>query len=871
MANDQVARLLLKYEADQKSLKQAISANASLAKSIEGVGKSNLNLVNTSKAVQAEIDALGRNRQLDAIALSFARGEINAKQLVTALQGLKASQQEIRATVREADRLSDALRRANNAGDDGGTGRQLSNNAISRFGSELRMLPSIQIPGAGIGTDAIANVIRLAGAANQALEGTGASLLEVAAAGSVVAVGISVLIAVLNLFNADLEANKQRAEDFGSALAAAFEAGTTAAIEELRKQKQLELEAAQATKAVLQQRADDAREQLALTMENLSDSIANSMESLSASIFGTDGRQRPLDTDVSVEAYNEQIKEQERIIEAAQIALDAYNVVLGTSTPVTRDAEEAEKELAEARRDAALAAADAAREDQREIGALLRGTAESALNRRAQLEEDARGIEAAIRSLQASGETGEEVDKQLEAYRTELDGVRSDIATITRLLPQVRLQEIIRGAPAAFEKLAKNVAEFNAETERIADTRKLSADRDQLDFIRDRTRALADFERSQAQAEVKQAAREGELRARIAEIDAEADDQAIERTAELNKDLERLAKDHQDRILELTQDGQEAVGDAINARNSQAALRAQRELAKATARENADYEKSKTRREQDFADDEAARKKQADARRAAAEQALADAVSQYAAEKKLRQEEFDIRIARENEDRKLRMERLAEDQRLEDEARQQALNDKQAAILKDAGLNGQFLNNLGATMQTARDTIVGWMTNAVNGMNSIAAQASGVMNSAVQAAKYATANYGAMQSSTGNMSVAVNPSSQAWLQPVYGGGAGGKMTRFAEGGIVPANRAMMGYFEGNRSYPEAVIPLRPHILREIGGGRPSVTVMMNVNRGAVNVTAQPGQDAEAIAVGVVAEFAEKYTPRIMQVIEERIG
>src|SRR5690606_12429065 len=184
-------------------------------------------------------------------------------------------------------------------------------------------------------------------------------------------------------------------------------------------------------------------------------------------------------------------------------------------------------------------------------------------------------------------------------------------------------------------------------------------------------------------------------------------------------EMQRLAEDHQEAIRKINEDAFYAIEDAIAARNSQAAQAAVRERRRAIDEENREYEIEKARREEDFADEQAARVQQANARRAAAVQALADAQAQYAEERRLREQEFQLRIERENEDRALRMERLAEDQRLEDEARQKALQDKQAAILKDAQLNGTFLNNLGSALTAARNAFVGMVQNAANAISSV--------------------------------------------------------------------------------------------------------------------------------------------------------
>lgn len=861
MANE-TARLLLRYIVDQKSLRDTIQANQAVSQSFQNVGKQQANLASTSKEVEDELAKIGRSKQIDAIALSFARGKINAEQFAKSLQGIGATSSDIRQATREAERLREAIIRARNEdAQPRSRGEQLA-----RFGNELRMLPSVQT-GLGFGTDSIANVIRVGGAASQVLDKTGVSLQSVAVAGGVAVVALGAIAIAFDIFNkstqqlkSGMEAAVSAQNNYYQALRDNTTAQTQEQIAELQRNTELLRQQRQETRNAIGSFFVDPNENIAQAAIRLAtvDGVLKAIVASGAQIPQLQEQYNKLDTE---------IRENEQTITRLQQGLEQ-------GTFATNDAREAEERLAAARREAALAAADAAASDQREIGALLRGTGESAVSRRASLEDEARGLEAAIRSLQRSGETGEEVEKQLEDYRTQLDGVRSDIQTINRLLPQIRFQETLRGVPEAIKKLTQNAAEFNAETERIRAARVLSGERDQFDFIRSRQRVLADFDRQQAQAETQQVRRENELRARIAEIDSEADEQAKERTAEHNKDMLRLAEDHEDSLRQIAEDGLVAVEDAINARNSQAALAAIREQEKASKRETEQYEKQKARREQDFTDEEQARAKQSNARRIAAVQALADAQAQYKAERDLREAEFQLRIDRENEDRELRMQRQAEDFKLEDDARLAAFNKKQADIIKDAGLNGQFLNGLFTTMTNARNMISSAMQNAAN---NVAAAANAINNTRIQAPQvtYYNPTTGNPQVSSTGQFGANQGSAQStphYYRTIDGAYYDGRLIpRFAEGGITGVNRPLVGMIGDNPRYREAVIPLRPNIFRDlgVGGGRGSTVLNMSIEPGAINVVARDGQDAREIATEVVAEFAEAYTPRIIQVLKEQ--
>lgn len=68
-----------------------------------------------------------------------------------------------------------------------------------------------------------------------------------------------------------------------------------------------------------------------------------------------------------------------------------------------------------------------------------------------------------------------------------------------------------------------------------------------------------------------------------------------------------------------------------------------------------------------------------------------------------------------------------------------------------------------------------------------------------------------------------------------GGFLAGITQRFADGGIVKANQGVLGYFERNRSYDEAVIPLTDRNLSRMGGSG-GTTININAPIGGDNVT-----------------------------------
>lgn len=170
-------RVLVGYDLDKSSLNAVVSANQALAASSQAA----VNAVNTpaikalnndfaslSPRVQAarkDIDDLraGINDYaagIDTVDSATRRWDGDLTSLRNSIKGVKDA---------TSGGLGDVTGGSVGAvgGGGGGTG---SGTAITQFGSKLRGLPSIQIPGLGIGTDAIANIIRMAGALNQAAQ-----------------------------------------------------------------------------------------------------------------------------------------------------------------------------------------------------------------------------------------------------------------------------------------------------------------------------------------------------------------------------------------------------------------------------------------------------------------------------------------------------------------------------------------------------------------------------------------------------------------------------------------------------------------------------------------------------------------------------
>lgn len=179
-----------------------------------------------------------------------------------------------------------------------------------------------------------------------------------------------------------------------------------------------------------------------------------------------------------------------------------------------------------------------------------------------------------------------------------------------------------------------------------------------------------------------------------------------------------------------------------------------------------------------------------------------------AAEKEAIQERIDAELeaqAKADAARELRLKRQEEDEQRLDERRRRAFEQQIAEInaKRDAELQA-----LKAVAQVAQNlaTAVGRVSEQAN---RILSGTGGI--------------FGSNRPGTNRP----NPNSGNAI-PI-GGGRGGSIRPFDTGGIVPAKESGFGYFEPNRRFDEAVIPLNRQNLAAIGGSNSNVELVINWN------------------------------------------
>lgn len=207
MADQKVVRTIVGYFYDKASGDQVVQGTIAIKSELSGVVDvfKQIPTVSTPASQKLRSDFENLKPRIAA-----ARADINEmrQELVGYADNVDVADRKTTAWDGDLTKLRNSIkgvRDASNAGvgdigGGGGGGRVSSGDAIRLAGSQLRSLPSIQIPGLGIGTDSVANVIRLAGALNdvaQAVPGvTAATTLLTPAIGATAASLAAMLIPV---------------------------------------------------------------------------------------------------------------------------------------------------------------------------------------------------------------------------------------------------------------------------------------------------------------------------------------------------------------------------------------------------------------------------------------------------------------------------------------------------------------------------------------------------------------------------------------------------------------------------------------------------------------------------------------------------
>ena len=567
--------------------------------------------------LQSQLGKISRADQIQKLGTemgAFARKTKDADKAVEELNkklaALGASQDEIRDA-------AGAFSAAQNPSTQGG-------NVLQRYGAMGRNLPSVQIPGAGIGTDAISNLTRLAGALGEA-SGAAAAITSITttltpalgatAAGFLgVTAVIGPIVAVLGVLGLALKSIGDQAAAESKAINAIVDANRDIA--------------QQIAEGLTTDEASTKLDELNAKRKAEADLLAKNQQVYDENINSAGALQGVLKlTSGAEEALSGQIATSTENITKYDTEIAALTKATQDGSLAANDAAEAEKKLAEERTKAVLSAADAAGKELAAQQKALAATEEQNTKRLTAIEDEKAVVQAQIDSLTESGDTSEEVKAKIEALNASLGALSKESAFITDTALAVSKQrdaekkaakdaedaakkaqqaqeqytKAVDGARKAYKQsvqdigtrlrqtLADNTQKLNRDLTDIATKYRrdeydleLKANRAERDALQDQMNDLEDIRRD-ANKEEQDAIREGDFKALF--LAREKNKETLEQeTVQINQASQRRAQDLQDAREDLLRNAQRQRQDRLlgyDRQNMDARTSQQRDLQQA--------------------------------------------------------------------------------------------------------------------------------------------------------------------------------------------------------------------------------------------------------------------------------------------------
>lgn len=414
----------------------------------------------------------GVRKQIDALTKEFKDG---TKDLDTFTKEMSELEKQAKKLDEALDEVGEKRRVDIESGDLGDPDQAGAGSGLRKAGRELRNLPSVQIPGLGIGTDAIGNITRLTGtvidlsekskiatvATNLLTPALGAQAAATVAAYAPMALLVAGLLAVGAAVKSVTDSIAERMEKLKSELDArrsAVElAGSGASTEEAQKK----LDDYNATIATQQKLLDENKAKLGENADALKTASQNTgimSAGLKAGFDTTDAAQ-----------YQAQVDASNAIIAKATVEQEALKAALEEGLFAANDAAEAEKKLAAERSKAALDQANAAGKELEARQRALAATGEQNEKRLQTIEDEKAVIQAQLDSLKSSGDTSEEVTAQIEKLNGQLGslGKEADFISSTALEASRKRDAEKKAAKDAEESAKKAEAAQNKYTDAV--------------------------------------------------------------------------------------------------------------------------------------------------------------------------------------------------------------------------------------------------------------------------------------------------------------------------------------------------------------------------------------------------------------------
>lgn len=470
---------------------------------------------------------------------------------------------------------------------------------LRTIGRDIRGLPSIRVPGIGIGTDTFGRAAEVLGrlgvTTGQVAAAAGPAIVAIAAIGVGFFEYTKRALQAREVQKAYTESLKETIDLLNS------EKGTSEAVAEQQRELEQNIENAKEHAAALR----DVRE-----ARNEENDFIEDLFTRSRVLAGGTRKQ-----------LNEDINAADVAVRQAEASLEAFNFALDEGEVAANDAAAAEKALAEARTAGVLREAEQAGELASLKARASELTQEQIDSELESLDIRKAALAAELAALEASGDESEEVAKKIAELREALGflGEQADVLKIAR--PSAKSSE----AEKAAEKAAKDAQK--AEEDRLRDIEKVQNDaakaqQSYTDSVRDAQQNFRD-----ATADIAR-----KLKDTFIDNQREFQDDLNEMSIKFNEDELKEERQFRRDLAKIRRDAADEEKDAIRQRDFAAAAAARENAEKALkdrreeeADENAEQltelqqERHRRQRERDLANRDA----QIDAQRARRDAAIA--------------------------------------------------------------------------------------------------------------------------------------------------------------------------------------------------------------------------------------------------------
>ena len=344
-----------------------------------------------------------------------------------------------------------------------------SGTGLRRVGRELRNLPSMPIPGTGLGTDAIGNITRMTGAlvdvteqskvaavaANVLTPALGAQAAATVAAYVPIALLLGGLVAIGLAIKSLTDSTSQNAERINAFAENQRDLNKRIADGLTSDDAQDELD-----------RLTEAQQRNRETLGTLQGAYDQSQEQLG--VLG--GVARAFSGDE--EALATQINETNEEIRKQQSEIDALSGALENGALAANDAAEAEALLAQERSAALLAEAQQAGELAQLRDRVSTMTAEQIATETEAVERRRMGVEAELAVLQASGDASEEVAKKIAQLTGQLGFLGDQANVLKNATPKADTREAEKAAKEAEKAITDAARAQQTYSDKVRDAGK---------------------------------------------------------------------------------------------------------------------------------------------------------------------------------------------------------------------------------------------------------------------------------------------------------------------------------------------------------------------------------------------------------------